>query len=164
MLLLLFRLHTQARARAHARTHTHIHTACIRRQYVLLPITIYNETVILSPWAYLHVVGMSRFISGDINQRSLPTPFMFGVCFCLYNPFNYISLHKFSQHCSVFSFCSSVLLSALLVLSIIHSFMIETEIRTGCGLLDPTHLFGPDLGGWVGQAQSIDWSLWTLIC
>ena len=41
--------------------------------------------------AHLHVVGMLQFIS-DINQPSLPTPFLFCSCvyFCLYGPFKCI--------------------------------------------------------------------------
>ena len=45
------------------------------------------------------------------------------VCFCLYGLFNYISVHKFSRQLSVFSLCSSGLISALLVLSTIYLFM-----------------------------------------
>ena len=45
----------------------------------------------------------------DINQPSLPTPFYYGL-------FNCISFHKFSRHLSVFSLCSSGLISALFVL------------------------------------------------
>ena len=70
-----------------------------------------------SPWAHLHVVGMLHFMS-DINQLSLPTPFLFCscVCFSLYGSFNCISIHKFSRQLSAFSLCSSSLISALLVL------------------------------------------------
>ena len=39
------------------------------------------------------------------------------VHFCLYGPFNYISFHKLSQQVSVFSLCSSGLISALSVYS-----------------------------------------------
>ena len=45
------------------------------------------------------------------------------VDFCLYGPFNHISFHKFSQQLPTFSFCSSSLNSALLVLSTIYLFM-----------------------------------------
>ena len=41
------------------------------------------------------------------------------VCFCLYDPFNCISFHKFSQQLSAFLLCSSGLISALLALSTI---------------------------------------------
>ena len=40
----------------------------------------------------------------DVNQPSLPTPF---VCFCLYGPFNCILFHKFSRQLSAFSLCVS---------------------------------------------------------
>ena len=45
--------------------------------------------------------------------------FLFCSCiyFCRYGPFNCISFHKFSKKLSVFSLCSSGLISALLVLS-----------------------------------------------
>ena len=51
--------------------------------------------------------------------------FLFCSCvyFCLYGPFNCISFHKFSRQLSVFSLCSSGLISALLVLSTIFLFM-----------------------------------------
>ena len=45
--------------------------------------------------------------------------FCSGVYFCLYCAFNCISVHKSSQQLSAFSFCSSGLISALLVLSAI---------------------------------------------
>ena len=52
--------------------------------------------------SHLRVVGMLCFISGDMKQPSLPTPFfccILGVCFCRSGPFNYISFHKFSPKC-----------------------------------------------------------------
>ena len=54
-------------------------------------------------------------------QPSLAHSFLFCSCvyFCLYGPFNSISFHKFSRQLSVFSLCSSGLMSALLVLSTI---------------------------------------------
>ena len=42
------------------------------------------------------------------------------VYFCLYGPFDCISFRKFSRQLSTFSFCSSGLISALLVLSTIY--------------------------------------------
>ena len=69
----------------------------------------------------------------DINQPCLSTPFFWyiyffflfrsHVYFCLYGPFNCISFHKFSWQLSIFSLCSSGLISALLVLSTIFLFM-----------------------------------------
>ena len=53
------------------------------------------------------------------------------IYFCLYGPFNCILFQKFSQQLSAFSLCSSGLISALLVLSIIY---ISYE-----GLLQPWH-------------------------
>ena len=45
------------------------------------------------------------------------------VYFCLYDPFNRISLHKLSRQLSAFSFCSPGLISVLLVLSTTSLFM-----------------------------------------
>ena len=87
----------------------------------LLSVTYYQRTTFdihhMSPPARLHVVGMLRFIS-DINQPSLPPPFLFcsWVYFCLYGPFDCTSFHQFSRQLSVFWLCSSGLISALLVL------------------------------------------------
>ena len=66
-------------------------------------------------------VDVAVYVS-NINQPSLPTPFLFCscVCFCLHGPFNCISFHKFSRPLSAFSLCSSSLISALLVLAAIH--------------------------------------------
>ena len=44
------------------------------------------------------------------------------VCFCLYDPFNCISFHKFSRQLSAFSLCSSGFISALMLLWTIHLF------------------------------------------
>ena len=51
--------------------------------------------------------------------------FFFSSCiyFSLYGPFNCISFHEFFQQLSVFSLCSSGLISALLVLSTVFLFM-----------------------------------------
>ena len=77
-----------------------------------------------SPRAHLHVVGMFAVCEFDINQPSLPTPFYSVlVFFCLYGPFNCILFHKFFRRLSVFSLCSSGLISALLVLSTIYLFV-----------------------------------------
>ena len=45
------------------------------------------------------------------------------VYFCLYSPFNCISFHKFSWQLSVFSLCSSGLISASVALSTVCLFM-----------------------------------------
>ena len=98
-----------------------------------------------SPRAHLRVVGMLRFMS-DTNQPSLPTPFysVLVSVFCLHGPFNCISFHKFSRQLSVFSFCSSGLISALLVLSTEYLFMKVSLspdiIPSGClGSKTPTY-------------------------
>ena len=60
----------------------------------------------------------------DINQPSLSTPFCSAlVSVCLYGPFNCISFHKFSRQFSAFTFCSSGLISAVLVLSATYLFV-----------------------------------------
>ena len=65
------------------------------------------------------------------------------VYFCLYGPFNCILLHKFSRQLSLFSHCSSGLISALLVLSAIYRFM--------------TVSFSPNIipGGWLGSKHKL---------
>ena len=57
------------------------------------------------------------------HKPSLPT-LLFCSCvyFCLYGPFNCISIHKFSQQLSTFLLCSPDLISALLVLLTIYLF------------------------------------------
>ena len=82
-----------------------------------------------SPRGHLHLVGMLGFTSGDMNQPSLPTPFVLpsvsvSVSLALSHlscPFSYISFHTFSPKVSVFSLCSFGFISALLVLSTIYS-------------------------------------------
>ena len=80
----------------------------------------------------------------DMNQLSLPTPFLFYSCahFCLYGPFNCISIHKFSRQLSGFSLCSSGLISVSLVLSTIYLCM--------------TVSLSPDIipSGWLGYKKN----------
>ena len=65
-----------------------------------------------------------------LSQRYKPTElahsFFFSFCswvyFCLCGPFNCVSFHNFFRLLSVFSFCSSGLISALSVLSTIYLF------------------------------------------
>ena len=76
-----------------------------------------------SPRAHLHVVGMLGFMS-DINQPSLPTHFYsvlvsISVFMALTTVFHSIK----SPDNSLFSDCSSGLISALLVLSTLYLFM-----------------------------------------
>ena len=72
------------------------------------------------------------------------------VCFCLYGPSNCISFHKFAWELSVFSLCSSSLVSALLVLSAIYLFMKVS--------------FSPDIipSGWLGSKLQFTNSLLSL--
>ena len=59
------------------------------------------------------------------KQTELAQSFLFCSCiyFCLYGPFNRTSFHKFPRQLSVFSLCSSSLISALLFLSTLCLFM-----------------------------------------
>ena len=106
------------------------------------------------PWgSFHHPVPMGLPLHGgdvtvyvkDINQLNLPTPFSFCSCvyFCLHGPFNRNSFHKFSWQLSVFSLCSSSLISALLVLSIIYLFIKVS--------------FSPDIisSGWQGSKHQL---------
>ena len=72
--------------------------------------------------AHHHMVGMLRFMC-DRNQPSLPILFLFFVPISVSGHFNCISFHKFSQQLSIFSLCSSSLISAKFVLSAIFLFM-----------------------------------------
>ena len=79
------------------------------------------------------------------KPTELAHSFLFCSCFyfCLYGPFSCISLHKFSRQLSVFSVCSSGLISALLVLS------------TVCLLMKVS--FSPDIipSGWLGSKHQL---------
>ena len=94
--------------------------------------------------------GDVRVYVKNTIQPSLPTPFFFLFCscvyFCLYGPVNCISFHKFSGQPSIFSLCSSGLisLSTLLALSNIYLFMKVS--------------FSPDkiLCGWPGWKNTYD--------
>ena len=81
----------------------------------------------------------------DVNQPSLPTPFLFCFCvyFCPYGPFNCISFHKLSRQVSAFSLYSSGLISAFLVLSTTYHFVKVS--------------FSPDviLCGWLGLKRQL---------
>ena len=81
------------------------------------------STVRRSPRAHLHVVGMLRLMPWH-KPTELVYSFLFRSCvsFCLYGHVNCISIHKFFRQFSAFSICSSGLISALLVLSIIYLF------------------------------------------
>ena len=84
-----------------------------------------------SPRAYLHVMGMLRFVF-NINHPILPTSFTLLLClFLSYGPFTCISFHNSSWQLSAFSLWSPSLISALLVLSTIYLFLSRSgELRT----------------------------------
>ena len=101
----------------------------------------------------------------------MPTPFVVCTCvgFCLYGPFNYISLHKFSWQLSVFSLCSSGLISALLLLSTVYIPLYESLLQPSpdvilCGWLgwkhQLTNSFSSDviLCGWLGSKHQLTYS------
>ena len=62
------------------------------------------------------------------------------ICFCLYGSFNCISIHRFSWQLSVFSLCSSGLVSALLLLSTMYISLWKS----------PSALIFITLCGWLG--------------
>ena len=78
-----------------------------------------------SPLRVPHGLTLTWFVCCGLCQRHKPVElghsFLFCSCvyFCLYGPFNCISFHRFSQQLSVFSLCSSGLISVILVLSTI---------------------------------------------
>ena len=74
------------------------------------------------PRAHVHVVGMLRFMSKTLTNRTCPhfKKKCSCACFCLYGPFDCISFHKFSRQLSAFSLCSCSLISALWVLSTVY--------------------------------------------
>ena len=83
-------------------------------QYVTKPVCF------TLPWslrAHLHVVGMLWFMPLTLTELTHSSLFRSCVYFCLYDPFNCILFHKFPWQWSVFSLCSSGLISVLLVLS-----------------------------------------------
>ena len=65
------------------------------------------------------------------TNRACSLLFLFYSCvyFCLYGPFNCNSFHTFSRQLSAFSFCSSGLISALLVLSPIYLSLYESLLQ-----------------------------------
>ena len=85
----------------------------------------------------------------------LAQSFLFCSCvyFCRYDPFNCIPFHKFSQQLSVFSLCSSGLISDFLVLSTIYLFM---KVSFSSDII---------LSGWLGskhQLTKLNATLWYL--
>ena len=70
-----------------------------------------------------------------ISQPSLPIPFnsVLVSVSVFRGPFNCILFHKFSGQLSAFSLCSSGLISAVLVLSIIYLFMKVSLSPDICG-------------------------------
>ena len=75
-------------------------------------------------------LGLLRFVSFDINQPNLSTPYSaLGAYFCPHSHCNYISFHKFSRQLSAFTLCSSGLISALLVISTVYLFLIVSLTR-----------------------------------
>ena len=94
-----------------------------------------------SPLAHLHIVGMLQFMS-DKNQPSLPTPFYSVLkSVSVFMALSTVFLSINSPYNSVFSLCSSGLISALLVLWAIYLLMKVS--------------FSPDIihSGWVGSCN-----------
>ena len=82
-----------------------------------------NSHCHLSPRAHLHLLGMLRFMSDKPTKLAHSFSFCSCVYFCLYSPFNCISFHKFSPQLWFFFYCSSGLISVLLVFSTVYLFM-----------------------------------------
>ena len=84
--------------------------------------------------------GLSLWLK---QNRACPLLFILFLClFLSLWPFNCISFHKFSRPLSAFSLCSSGLISALLILSIIYLFMkvsVSPDITILCGWLGLKH-------------------------
>ena len=81
-------------------------------------------SLVKSPQAHRHVVGMLPFTSLTYTNRARPLLlFCSCVCFRLHSPFNCISFHKLSRQLSAFSLYSTGLISAFLVLSTLYLFM-----------------------------------------
>ena len=79
-----------------------------------------------------------------------------GVYFCLYDPFNCISFHKFSRQLSSFSSCSSGLISAVIVLSTVFFFLkvsINFSFQIGFFCVAP-----------VKQLGEVSWSVMCAAC
>ena len=89
--------------------------------YVLITVKFYCCCVLWSPPAYLHVVGMLRFMS-DINSPSSPTPFYSVIMSIsvLMALSTVISFHNFSRQLSRFLTLFFRSFSALLVLSTLY--------------------------------------------
>ena len=85
----------------------------------------------VSDFYHVHVPASSPSCGGEVTvyvwhkPTELAHSFIFCSCvyYCLYGPFNCISFHQFYQQLSVFWLCSSGLMFALLVLSILYLFM-----------------------------------------
>ena len=98
----------------------------------------------MAPRAHLSWWG-----SYGLCQRHKLTELAHSLLFCscvylrVYGPFNCISFHKLSRQLSIFSLCSSGIISALLVLSAIHLFMKDS--------------FSPDriYSGWLGSKHQL---------
>ena len=99
--------------------------------FAFLIFTFLVHSTSFVPILFTHVSSGSPSRGGNVTVyvwyklTKLAHSFLFRSCvyFSLYGPFNCISFHKFSQQLSIFSLCSSGLISALLVLSTKYLFM-----------------------------------------
>ena len=102
-----------------------------------------------SPLRVPHGLTLTWFVCCGLCLWHKPTEFPHSfllchcVCFCLYDPFNCISFHRFSRQLSAFSLCSSGLISVLLAFSTIYLCMKVS--------------FSPDIipSGWLGSKHQI---------
>ena len=100
----------------------------------LLPsisLSFYPSTSLPDTSVHPRTHASSVFLSSELShlvkehsplQAKLNGTYCLILCayFCPYGPFNCISFHKFSAQLSVFSHCSSCIISALLVLSTMY--------------------------------------------
>ena len=111
-----------------------------------LAILLHIAKLLATLWhSWPHCDISNHVMTHLVTLRNIWPPFLVCSCvyFCLYGSFNFISFHKFSLQLSVFSFCSSRLISALLVLSAISLFMKVS--------------FSPDIipSGWLGLKHQL---------
>ena len=105
---------------------------------------------------HLHVAGMLRFMSFDINQPSWPPPFYSALGVAVFTPFQLYFFHKFSRQLFAFSLCSSGLISAFFALSTLYRFL---KVSLTFSLRDRISCMAP-----VEQPGEVSWSMVCAAC
>ena len=135
---------SEASGRCTSHIRSHLVFLCLLVLVLLLPPFLRGQwLIVIFFYIISHVVGSDETFGGA-DPRGLTFTWWgcWGLCFwhkpaelahsfyyvlvsyfCLYAPFNCISFHKLSRQLSAFSFCSSGLISALLVLCTVYLFM-----------------------------------------